>query len=128
MFDHASGRLWAPFVVPKRWASQQELNTQQKEKKLATSSAGGACAAGKDTKAKDEMQVVNTFAKNAFDEVWTYLQPFRGHDLAHIRIFTLGDDDEMRFTEKGVAINVRDLPKLAEAVAALIAAVEARKS
>jgi hypothetical protein len=74
------------------------------------------------------MQVVNTFAKNAFDEVWTYLQPFRGHDLAHIRIFTLEDDDEMRFTEKGVAINVRDLPKLAEAVAALVAAIEARKS
>jgi hypothetical protein len=74
------------------------------------------------------MQVVHTFAKNAFDEVRAYLQPFKGHDLAHIRIFTLGDDDEMRFTEKGVAINVRDLPKLAEAVAGLVAAVEARTS
>ena len=52
----------------------------------------------------------------------------QGHDLAHIRVFTLGDNDEMHLTEKGVAVNVRDLPKLAEAVAALIAAVEARNS
>jgi hypothetical protein len=108
--------------------SQQGTNNQQKEKELTTSSAGGAHAAGKDTKAKDEMQVVNVFAKNAFNEVWTYLQPFKGHDLAQIRIFTLGDDDEMYPTEKGVSVNVRDLPKLAEAVAALVAAVEARKS
>ena len=97
-----------------------------KEKELPTSSTGGGCAAGKDTNVKAEMQVVNVFAKNAFDEVWAYLQPFKGNDLAHIRIFTLGDDDEMRFTPKGVTVNVRDLPKLAEAVAALVTAVEAR--
>ena len=106
---------------------QQELTLNKKEKALTTSSTGGACAAGKDTKASD-MQVVNVFAKNAFDEVWAYLQPFKGNDLAHIRTFTLGDDDEMRFISKGVTVNVRDLPKLAEAVAALAAAVEARKS
>jgi hypothetical protein len=106
---------------------QQELTLNKKEKALTISSAGGACAAGKDTKASD-MQVVNVFAKNAFDEVWAYLQPFKGNDLAHIRTFTLGDDDQVHFTPKGVTVNVRDLPKLAEAVAALVAAVEARKS
>jgi hypothetical protein len=74
------------------------------------------------------MQVVNVFAKNGFDEVWTYLQHFRGHDRAHIRVFTLGDDDEMYPTKQGITIKVSDLPKLAEAVAALVAAVEARKS
>jgi hypothetical protein len=100
----------------------------KKEKELTTSSAGGARAAGKDTKAKDEMHVVNVFAKNGFDEVWTYLQHFRGHDRAHIRVFTLGDDDEMYPTKQGITIKVSDLPKLAEAVAALVAAVEARKS
>jgi Transcriptional Coactivator p15 (PC4) len=54
--------------------------------------------------------------------------PFRGHDLAHIRFYTLGADDEMRPKKQGIAVNVRDLPKLAEAVAALVAAVEARTS
>jgi hypothetical protein len=73
------------------------------------------------------MKVVHTFEKNSFDEVWAYLQPFRGNDLAHIRVFTLADD-EMRPKKQGIAINVRDLPKLAEAVAALVAAVEARTS
>jgi hypothetical protein len=101
--------------------------TQHGGTELKTDPAGGARAAGKDTISND-MQVVNVFAKNAFDEVWAYLQPFKGNDLAHIRTFTLGDDDEMRFTPKGVTVNVRDLPKLAEAVAALVAAVEARKS
>jgi hypothetical protein len=67
----------------------KKLNTQEEAKELPTSSAGGARAAGKNTKAKDEKQVVNVFAKNGFDEVWTYLQPFKGHDLAHIRVFTL---------------------------------------
>lgn len=98
-----------------------------KENQLTTSSAGGACAAAKDSKAND-MQVVNVFAKNAFDEVWAYLQPFKGNDLAHIRTFSLGDDDEMYPTKQGITVKVSDLPKLAEAVAALVAAAEARKS
>jgi hypothetical protein len=34
----------------------------------------------------------------------------------------------MRPKKQGIAVNVRDLPKLAEAVAALVAAVEARTS
>ena len=74
------------------------------------------------------MQVASVFAKNGFDEVWTYLQPFKGHDLAHIRVFTLGDDDEMYPTKQGITVKVKDLPKLAEAVATLVAAPEARKS
>jgi hypothetical protein len=102
--------------------------TQHGGTELKADPAGGARAAGKDTKAKDELQVVNVFAKNAFDEVWAYLQPFKGHDLAHIRVFTLGDDDEMYPRKQGITVNVRDLPKLAEAVAALVAAVEARTS
>jgi transcriptional coactivator p15 (PC4) len=106
----------------------KKLKLKRRRKKLPTSSAGSVRAAGKDTKAKDEMQIVNTFAKNAFDEVWSYLQPFKGHDLAHIRVFTLGDDDEMYPRKKGITLNVSDLPKLAEAVAALVAAVEARTS
>jgi hypothetical protein len=125
------GRLWALVVFgndgpsPKR---TKKLNTQQKEKELAISSASGARAAGKDTKANDAMQVVKVFAKNGFDEVWTYLQHFRGHDRAHIRVFTLGDDDEMYPTKQGITIRISDVPKLAQAVEALVAAVEARSS
>jgi hypothetical protein len=55
---------------------------------LTTSSAGGARAAGKDTKANDEMQVVDVFVKNAFEEVRAYLQSYKGGQLAHIRVFT----------------------------------------
>jgi hypothetical protein len=108
--------------------SQRNSTLNKKEIELTNSSADGACAAGKDTEANGEMQVVNVFAKNVFDEVWTYLQHFRGHDRAHIRVFTLGDDDEMYPTKQGITIKVSDLPKLAEAVAALVAAVEARTS
>ena len=92
---------------------------------MPTSSAGGARAAGKNTKAKDEKQVVNVFAKNGFDEVWTYLQPFKGGQLAHIRVFTPDKNDVDRPTKKGIALSIRDLPKLAQAVDALLVATEA---
>jgi hypothetical protein len=122
------GAFWAPFVGSGSDGPFSGNSTlDMKENELTTSSAGGACAAAKDAKAND-MQVVNVFAKNGFDEVWTSVQHFRGHDRAHIRVFTLGDDDEMYPTKQGITIKVSDLPKLAEAVAALVAAVEARTS
>jgi hypothetical protein len=37
------------------------------------------------------MQVAHVFVKNAFDEVWAFLQPFAGQDLADIHVFTLGE-------------------------------------
>jgi hypothetical protein len=95
---------------------------------MNASSNGSVRAATQDTTANDAMQVVHVFAKNRFDEVRTYIQPFKRYDLAHIRIFTLGDDDEMHPTRQGVAVKLSDLPKLAEAVAALVSAVEARQS
>ena len=98
MFGHASGRLWAPFVVRERMAYPPRNSTLKRRR------------------------------KNCQLEVWTYLQPFKGHDLAHIRVFTLGNDDEMYPTKQGITVKVSDLPKLAEAMAALVAAVEARQS
>jgi hypothetical protein len=83
-------------------------------------------AATNATKATNEMQIVHVFVKNAFDEVWAYLQPFKGHDLAHIRVFSSGDNDEMHPTKQGLALRVEDLAKLGDAVASLIAAVEGR--
>jgi hypothetical protein len=105
----------------------KKLNTQQKEEELPTGSAGGARAADKDTKANDEMQVVNVFVKNAFEEVRAYLQPYKGGQLAHIRVFTPDKNDVDRPTRKGIALNIRDLPKLAQAVDALLAATEASR-
>jgi hypothetical protein len=93
---------------------------------LPNSSTGGGHAAATAAKANDEMRVVNAFAKSMFDEVWAYIQPFKGRDLAHIRVFTLGEDDEMHPTKRGITVGVSDLPKLAEAVAALVEAGEAR--
>jgi hypothetical protein len=66
--------------------------------------------------------VIHTFAKNALDEVVAYIQPYQGRQLAHIRLFTPGGDDEMRPTKQGIAVQVSDLPKLAAAVSALCAA------
>jgi Transcriptional Coactivator p15 (PC4) len=129
MFGHVSGRLWAPFVVRERWAHlAKKLNTQQKGNRLTTSSAGGARAASKDAKANDEMHVVNVFVKNAFEEVRAYLQPYKGGPLAHIRVFTPDKNDVDRPTKKGIALNIRDLPKLAQAVDALRAATEASRT
>jgi hypothetical protein len=73
------------------------------------------------------MQIVHSFNKNSLDEVWSYLQMYMGQDLAHIRVFTPGEE-EMIPTRHGIAVRVRDLPKLADAVASLQAAVEARTS
>lgn len=72
------------------------------------------------------MVVVHVFAKTALHEVWTYLQHYKGQDLAHIRVFATGHDGEMHPTKQGITIAVTDLPKLHEAVDALIAAVESR--
>jgi hypothetical protein len=76
----------------------------------------------------DQMHVVNVFVKNAFEEVRAYLQPYKGGQLAHIRVFTPDKNDVDRPTKKGIALSIRDLPKLAQAVDALLAATEASRT
>jgi len=73
------------------------------------------------------MHVVNVFAKNAFEEVRAYLQPYMGRQLAHIRVFSPDKTEIDRPTSKGIALDIRDLPKLAQAVDALLAATEASR-
>ena len=90
-----------------------------------TSTRGGSATTTKTTTA-DEMTVVFTFMKNSFDEVWTYLQPFKGELRAHVRIFTTGDNETMHPTKISVSLN--DVPKLAEAVTALARAVKEQAS
>jgi hypothetical protein len=91
-----------------------------------TATRGGSATSTKTT-ATGEMTVVHTFVKNSFDEVWTYLQPFRGELRAHVRIFTTASDDEMRPTKKGITVSVKDVPKLAEALTALVEALKEQK-
>jgi len=74
------------------------------------------------------MTVLHTFAKNSFDEVWTYLQSYKGELRAHVRIFTTGDDETMHPTKKGISVSLDDVPKLAEAVTALVEAVKKQES
>lgn len=80
------------------------------------------------TSVPDGMNVVHTFVKNSFDEVWTYLQPYQGKLRAHVRIFTTGDEETMHPTKKGVCVSLDDVPKLAEAVNALLEAAKEQES
>jgi hypothetical protein len=94
---------------------------------MSNTSNGGVSTTSTEATTADEMKVVHTFAKNSFDEVWTYLQPFRGELRAHVRIFTTASDDEMRPTKKGITVSVKDVPKLAEALTALVEALKEQK-
>jgi hypothetical protein len=74
------------------------------------------------------MKVVHTFVKNSFEEVWTYLQPFKGELRAHVRIFDTRDDETMHPTKKGICVSLSDVPKLVEAVTALARAAKEQAS
>jgi hypothetical protein len=50
-----------------------------------------------------------------------------GRQLAHIRVFSPDKNEIDRPTSKGIALDIRDLPKLAQAVDALLAATEASR-
>src|SRR5206468_3391901 len=67
-------------------------------------------------------RTVYRFAKNSREEVRASLTTYRGHRLADIRVYAADDDgDGDHPTRKGIAVRVRDLPRLREAVEALIA-------
>ena len=74
---------------------------------MSNTSTRGASATSTKTTTADEMKVVHTFVKNSFDEVWTYLQPFKGKLRAHVRIFTTGDDDDDAPDQEGNQRQVR---------------------
>jgi Transcriptional Coactivator p15 (PC4) len=86
--------------------------------------SGDGDVAGTNATTGSEITPVCVITKSRFDEIWAYVQSYGGRDLAHLRIFTVSEDDEMIPTKRGISVNVKDLPKLAEAVAALVSAVE----
>lgn len=94
---------------------------------MSRTATRGASATRTKATTADEMKVVHTFVKNSFEEVWTYLQPFKGELRAHVRIFDTRDDETMYPTRKGITVKLSDVPKLAEAVTALANAVKEQK-
>jgi hypothetical protein len=70
------------------------------------------------------LQVAGSFSQTDKGEVRAYVQPFKGRELAHIRHFIRGKDGLARPTKKGIAVDVAELPKLADAIAALLAIAE----
>lgn len=95
---------------------------------MSNTSTRGASATSTKTTTAEEMTVVHTFAMNSPAEVRTYFQRYKGELLAHVRIFSTGRNNTMNPTKKGIAVNLNDVPKLAEAVTALLEAVKEQES
>ena len=73
------------------------------------------------------LHIVSAFSHNGTGEVRAYVQTFNGHDLAHVRHFIRAKDGLARPTKKGIAVDVGELPKLAAAIDALLAAAGGRR-
>lgn len=74
----------------------------------------------------DETTFVYSWPKNSSEEVRAALRTFKGHRLADIRVWAAdGEGDGDHPTRKGLCVKVADLPKLREAVDALIEAERA---
>jgi hypothetical protein len=72
---------------------------------------------------EQDERVVYVFPKNSREEVRAALTTYKDLHLADIRVWATDDDgDGDHRTRKGLAIQVRDLPKLLEAVQALMEA------
>jgi hypothetical protein len=67
---------------------------------------------------------VSAFSHNGTGEVRAYIQQFKGREFAHVRCFTRGKNGLARPTPKGIAVDLGELPQLAEAVEALLASAE----
>jgi hypothetical protein len=70
-------------------------------------------------------RIVHTWQKNGREEVRASLETFKGHRLAHVRVYVQDEVNGPKPTNKGIAVRLEQLPKLKESVDSLIAAVEA---
>lgn len=59
------------------------------------------------------MQVIS---KNSREEIHIHRDPFKGHDLMHIRIWTTNADNELIPTRKGVSIQMALVAHLIDAL------------
>jgi Transcriptional Coactivator p15 (PC4) len=74
------------------------------------------------TIAEAAAEPVYTWPKNSREEYRATLSEFKGHELADIRVYVADEDDVDHPTRKGLSVKVSDLPRLREAVDALIEA------
>jgi hypothetical protein len=66
--------------------------------------------------------LIGEFPANSRETARVTLDNFKGHDLVCIRKWYPGDDGKLRPGKGGITVNVRHLPKLAELIAAALAA------
>ena len=59
------------------------------------------------------MQVIS---KNTREELRILREPYKGHDLMHIRVWVANDDGEMIPTKKGISIQIALVGHLIEAL------------
>lgn len=64
--------------------------------------------------------LVYSFPKNRREQVRASLTEYRGHQLADVRVYVVDDLGQPIATKKGLSVRVEDLPRLREAVDALI--------
>jgi hypothetical protein len=79
-----------------------------------------------DSRDGGEAYSVYAWPKNSREEVRASLRTFKGHRLADIRVYAADDEgDGDHPTRKGICMRVGDLPRLLQAVQALIEAERA---
>jgi hypothetical protein len=72
-------------------------------------------------------RIVYAWPKNGREEVRATLTEYRGYRLADLRVYA-DDDGQDVPTKKGIAVRVEDLPRLRDAVEALILAYEEERA
>ena len=66
------------------------------------------------------LEIVKVFGENGSKEFRAYIQSYDERLLAHVRVFARNKQGIARPTPKGIAVEIRDLPELAQAVEALL--------
>jgi hypothetical protein len=72
---------------------------------------------------KESTDIIYSFRKNRREEVRAFFNEFHGREMAHIRVYETAEGLEFP-TRKGIAVQVRQLLQLKQAVDALVAARE----
>jgi len=75
----------------------------------------------------NENRVIGSFAKNSREEIRGYLNTYKDHRLAHIRIFVENADGAEVPTTRGIAIRVEQVEQLKELVDGLAGAAQAEQ-
>ncbi len=72
----------------------------------------------------EDYKIIHEFSKNSMERVRVALTTYKGGSYIDLRVFYHAAGDEWRPSRKGLMVDTALLPKLAEAVERLKAAVE----